>query len=64
VHAIIVQGTEAGVHESNVSSMVLLPLVVDEVNIPVVLAGGVGDARGLIAAFALGAEGISIGGCF
>ncbi|MFC1856586.1 NAD(P)H-dependent flavin oxidoreductase [Thermodesulfobacteriota bacterium] len=62
--AIIVQGEEGGGHASNVSSMVLTPLAVDRVKIPVVLAGGVGDARGLVAAFALGAEAISMGSRF
>ena len=59
--AIIVQGTEAGGHASFVSTMVLVPLVVERVKIPVVAAGGIGDARGLVAAFALGADGISMG---
>jgi len=59
--AIIVQGTEAGGHCSYVSTMVLVPLVVDKVSIPVVAAGGFADARGLVAALSLGAEGISMG---
>lgn len=63
-HAIIVQGGEAGGHTSNVSSIVLVPIIVEKVKIPVVLAGGISDARGLIAAFALGAEGISMGSRF
>ena len=62
--AIIVQGTEAGGHASHVSTMVLVPLVVDRVSIPVVAAGGFGDARGLVAALSLGAEGISMGSRF
>lgn len=59
--AVIVQGTEAGGHSSYVTTIVLLPLVVDRVKIPVVAAGGIGDSRGLVAALTLGAEGISMG---
>ena len=59
--AIIVQGHEAGGHNSNVATMVLVPAVVNKVSIPVVAAGGIGDARGLAAALALGAGGVSMG---
>jgi enoyl-[acyl-carrier protein] reductase II len=59
--AVIVQGTEGGGHTGFVATMVLIPMVVDRVKIPVVAAGGIGDARGLVAALALGAEGISMG---
>lgn len=59
--AVIVQGTEAGGHSSRVATVVLVPLVVDHVKIPVVAAGGFADGRGLAAALALGAEGISMG---
>ena len=59
--AVIVQGTEAGGHCSHVASMVLIPLVADKLKVPVIAAGGIGDARGLMAALALGAEGISMG---
>ena len=59
--AVIVQGTEAGGHCSHISTLVLVPLVVNRVAIPVVAAGGFADARGLLAAFSLGAEGISMG---
>jgi enoyl-[acyl-carrier protein] reductase II len=59
--AVIVQGTEAGGHCSHVSTLVLVPLVVDRVAIPVVAAGGFANARGLLAALSLGAEGISMG---
>lgn len=59
--AVIVQGTEAGGHNSNVATMVLVPAVVGRVDIPVVAAGGIGDARGFAAALALGAEGVSMG---
>jgi len=61
---LIVQGTEGGGHTGFVATMVLLPAVVDRVNIPVAAAGGIGDGRGLVAALALGAEGISMGSRF
>ncbi|MEE8471745.1 MAG: nitronate monooxygenase, partial [Dehalococcoidia bacterium] len=59
--AVIIQGTEAGGHSSHVSTMVLLPLVAERLKIPVVAAGGICDGRGLVAALALGAEGIAMG---
>ena len=59
--AVIVQGLEAGGHVGYVSSMVLLPLVASKVKIPVVAAGGFCDGGGLLAALALGAEGIAMG---
>jgi NAD(P)H-dependent flavin oxidoreductase YrpB (nitropropane dioxygenase family) len=59
--AVIIQGTEAGGHCSYVSTTVLLPKTVDAVKIPVVAAGGFCDGRGLVAALALGAHGISMG---
>jgi enoyl-[acyl-carrier protein] reductase II len=59
--AVVVQGSEGGGHCSYVATMVLVPLVVDKVKIPVVAAGGFADARGLVAALALGAEGVSMG---
>lgn len=58
---ICVSGLEAGGHVSHVSTMVLLPLVVSKVKIPVVGAGGFCDGKGLVAALALGAEGIALG---
>jgi NAD(P)H-dependent flavin oxidoreductase YrpB (nitropropane dioxygenase family) len=54
-------GHEAGGHVSNVSTMVFTPLVVSRVKIPVVAAGGFCDGMGLVAALALGAEGIALG---
>ncbi|MBN1613907.1 MAG: nitronate monooxygenase [Deltaproteobacteria bacterium] len=57
----IIQGTEAGGHSSYVSTTVLLPKTVDAVKIPIVAAGGFCDGRGLVAALAFGAEGISMG---
>jgi enoyl-[acyl-carrier protein] reductase II len=62
--AVIVQGTEAGGHASHVATMVLTPLVAERVKIPVVAAGGFCDGRGLVAALALGAEGIAMGSRF
>lgn len=59
--ALIVQGTEAGGHSSYVATTVLLPKVCDEVSIPVVAAGGFCDGKGLVAALAMGAHGISMG---
>ncbi|MDO8722498.1 MAG: nitronate monooxygenase, partial [Syntrophales bacterium] len=61
---LIVQGTEGGGHTGFISSMVLVAAVVDRVKIPIAAAGGIGDGRGLVAALALGAEGISMGSRF
>jgi NAD(P)H-dependent flavin oxidoreductase YrpB (nitropropane dioxygenase family) len=60
-HAIMVQGSEAGGHVGQVSTLVLLPLVAGKVKIPVVGTGGFSDGKGLVAALALGAEGIAMG---
>ena len=62
--AVIVQGTEAGGHTGYVTTLVLVPLVASKLRIPVVAAGGIGNGRGLVAALALGAEGISMGSRF
>ena len=59
--AVIVEGTEAGGHVGELTTMVLVPQTVDVVKIPVIAAGGIADGRGMAAAFALGAEGIQIG---
>lgn len=59
--ALIAEGTEAGGHIGELTTMCLVPQVVDAVNIPVIAAGGVADGRGLAAALALGAEGIQMG---
>lgn len=63
VDAIIAEGTESGGVQgrNGVSTLVLVPMVVDAVNIPVLAAGGIGDARGFRAALALGAKGVQIG---
>ncbi|MEV0639705.1 nitronate monooxygenase [Streptomyces sp. NPDC050619] len=59
--AVIVQGGEGGGHTGEVATTVLLPQVVDAVNIPVVAAGGFFDGRGLVAALAYGAAGVAMG---
>jgi enoyl-[acyl-carrier protein] reductase II len=63
VDAVIAEGYEAGGHNGfdELSTFVLVPQVVDAVSVPVVAAGGIADARGLVAALALGAEGVQIG---
>jgi NAD(P)H-dependent flavin oxidoreductase YrpB (nitropropane dioxygenase family) len=58
---IIVQGVEAGGHVGHVSTMVSLPLIASKVGIPIIAAGGFCDGKGLVAALALGAEGIAMG---
>ncbi len=69
-HAVIVQGSEAGGHramflETEVAAQAglfaLLPQVADAVSVPLIAAGGIADARGIVAAFALGASGVQIG---
>jgi len=73
VDVIAASGFEAGGHrgsflqpseESLTGTMALVPQVVDAVKLPVVAAGGIGDARGILAAFALGAEGVQMGTAF
>ncbi len=59
--ALVATGYEAAAHGGDVTSLVLVPSIVDAVNIPVIAAGGFADGRGLAAALALGAEGISMG---
>jgi len=59
--AIIGEGMEAGGHIGELTTMVLVPQLVDAVSIPVVAAGGIADGRGMAAAFALGAEGVQVG---
>ncbi|MDT9687844.1 nitronate monooxygenase [Streptomyces sp. P9(2023)] len=59
--AVIVQGGEGGGHTGEVATTVLLPQVVDAVDIPVVAAGGFHDGRGLVAALSYGAAGIAMG---
>jgi nitronate monooxygenase len=73
VDAIAASGFEAGGHRGSflqpcegslTGTMALVPQVVDAVKLPVVAAGGIGDARGIVAAFALGAEGVQMGTAF
>lgn len=59
--AIIAEGQESGGHIGETSTMPLIPQMVDAVKVPVIAAGGIGDGRGMAAAFALGAEGIQMG---
>lgn len=61
VDAVQVQGGEGGGHTGNIATTVLLPQVVDAVDIPVIAAGGFHDGRGLAAALAYGAAGIAMG---
>ena len=63
VDVIVAEGYEAGGHNGfdELTTMVLVPQIVDAVNTPVIAAGGIGDARGMAAAFCLGAEGVQLG---
>jgi enoyl-[acyl-carrier protein] reductase II len=61
VDAIVAEGIESGGEIGEVATMVLVPQVVDSVQIPVVAAGGIADGRGLAAALALGAQGVQMG---
>ena len=59
--AVIAEGMEAGGHIGELTTMVLTPQIAQAVKIPVICAGGVVDGRGVVAAFALGAEGVQVG---
>ena len=63
VDAVVAEGIEAGGHDGfeEITTMALVPQVVDRVDIPVIAAGGIADSRGFVAAFALGARGVQIG---
>src|SRR5436309_14472685 len=61
VDAVLVQGGEGGGHTGSVPTTLLLPQVVDTVDVPVVAAGGFFDGRGLVAALAYGASGVAMG---
>ena len=61
--AVIAEGGESGGHVGEMTTMALVPMVVDAVDIPVIEAGGIADGRGMVAAFALGAIGVQIGTC-
>jgi NAD(P)H-dependent flavin oxidoreductase YrpB (nitropropane dioxygenase family) len=58
---IVAQGTEAGGHTGEISTLVLVPAIVDAVGVPVIAAGGIADGRGLAAALMLGAQGAWLG---
>lgn len=62
--AVVVEGTEAGGHIGELTTMALVPQVVDAIDIPVIAAGGIADNRQVAAAFALGAKGVQIGTAF
>ena len=64
VDVIIAQGHEAGGHTGRIGTMTLVPQIVDAVRVPVLAAGGLADGRGLLAALALGAEGVWMGSRF
>lgn len=59
--ALIAEGCESGGHIGEMTTMALVPQVVQAVNVPVVAAGGIGDGHGVAAAFMLGAEGVQVG---
>ncbi|MEN6462859.1 MAG: enoyl-[acyl-carrier-protein] reductase FabK [Syntrophomonas sp.] len=59
--ALIAEGTESGGHIGEMTTMCIVPMVVDAVDIPVIAAGGIVDGRGVISALALGAKGVQIG---
>ena len=58
---VIAEGTEAGGHVNEQTTMALVPQVVDALNIPVIAAGGIADGRGFAASFMLGAQGVQMG---
>ena len=66
VDAVVAEGFEAGGHNGReeTTSMCLVPLIAEAVNIPVIAAGGIGSGKSMAAAFALGAEGVQIGSRF
>ena len=61
VDAVIAEGMESGGHIGEITTMALVPQIVDAVDVPVIAAGGIADARGVAAAFALGAEAVQMG---
>lgn len=61
--AVIAEGGESGGHVGDMTTMALVPQIVDQVNIPVIAAGGIADGRQFAAAICLGAQGVQIGTC-
>jgi len=63
VDAIVAEGFEAGGHngKEETTTMVLIPMIREQISVPLIAAGGIGTGRGILAAFALGAEGVQIG---
>lgn len=61
IDAIIAEGTESGGHVGDITTMALIPQVVDAVDVPVIAAGGIADGRGMAAVFALGAKAVQMG---
>lgn len=64
IDAIIAEGHESGGHIGDITTMALVPQIVDAVNIPVIAAGGIADSRGFVAALSLGAQGVQVGSRF
>lgn len=64
VDAVIAEGMESGGHIGEVTTMALVPQIVDAVDVPVIAAGGIGDSRGIAAAFAMGAQAVQMGSRF
>lgn len=62
--ALVAEGCEAGGHIGENTTMVLVPQIVDAVDLPVIAAGGIADGRGMAAAFMLGAKAVQLGTCF
>ncbi len=64
VDAVIAEGMESGGHIGEVTTMALVPQIIDAVDVPVIAAGGIGDSRGIAAAFAMGAKAVQMGSRF